>query len=237
MSDDEVQLPGGSRVPKGHNGTPETLSLAALDQRLAALRLPETSASDPIRLALIEAMIRRAHSHQGEAQQLILSRAQELIVDYEDRLAKRAAHPTSPDVRPALAHSALSALLDSLNARSAGETENTVQSPQTMPSREPVRELRTLARFRSTWSALNAEQKLKHALARAPRQAGPLNSHQLVHRCLALMQEVSPVYLQQLISTIEALSWASQQQLGANTVEPPTRPHGARSKMSSRASR
>ena len=232
VSNGAVPSPVGLSAPIAPNGTSDAPSHAVLDERLAELRLCETSAGDPIRLAFIEALVRRAQCHQGQAQRLILSRAQELIVDYENRLAKVAAHPTSQNMHPALAHSVLSALLQQLNARSASDTDGTAQSPEALPSREPVRELKTLARFRSTWSALHAQQKLKHALARAPRQAGPLNSHQLVHRCLAMMQEVSPVYLQQLISTIEALSWASQLQQDSPTAETASRPRVTRSRAS-----
>jgi hypothetical protein len=66
--------------------------------------------------------------------------------------------------------------------------------------------------LRATWSALHAQQRVTHALASKPPQAGPLNSEQLVHRALLLMREVSPDYLRNLVATSDALSWAEQLQ-------------------------
>jgi hypothetical protein len=74
----------------------------------------------------------------------------------------------------------------------------------------PVRELKSLRYFRSTWSRLSAEQQLAQALAQAPENAGPLNSHLLVLRALQLMQEVSPDYLQRFMSYADTLLWLEQ---------------------------
>ena len=206
------------------------LSTIHLDEWLATWRQRSTSASHAIQLAFIEALARKANHHQGQAQRLILNRLHRLISDYEQAWSKSPVGPNPPSPPPAPPRSSLSALVNELDTRSASDsaTQGAPQSAEAAPNREPVRELKTLQRFRSTWSALHTQQKLKHALARAPRQAGPLNSHQLVHRCLTLMQETSPVYLQHLISTIEALSWASQLPVGATTVEAPSRPRSTR---------
>ena len=74
----------------------------------------------------------------------------------------------------------------------------------------PARELKSLRYFRSTWSRLSAEQQLAQALAQAPENAGPLNSHLLVLRALQLMQEVSPDYLQRFMSYADTLLWLEQ---------------------------
>jgi hypothetical protein len=74
----------------------------------------------------------------------------------------------------------------------------------------PARELKSLRYFRSTWSRLSAEQQLAQALAQAPENAGPLNSHLLVLRALQLMQDVSPDYLQRFMSYADTLLWLEQ---------------------------
>jgi hypothetical protein len=51
---------------------------------------------------------------------------------------------------------------------------------------------------------------LRQSLARVPGNAGPLNSSSLVHRSLSLMRELSPGYLQQFLSYVDALSWMEQ---------------------------
>lgn len=99
----------------------------------------------------------------------------------------------------------------------------------------PARELKSLRYFRSTWSRLSAEQQLAQALAQAPENAGPLNSHLLVLRALQLMQEVSPDYLQRFMSYADTLLWLEQMEdlSGAvkrrNEIAAPAGRKGARS--------
>ena len=50
------------------------------------------------------------------------------------------------------------------------------------------RELRSAQRFRDTWSRICAEDEVTQAVEQGPENAGPLNSHMLVLRTLALMR-------------------------------------------------
>jgi hypothetical protein len=59
--------------------------------------------------------------------------------------------------------------------------------------------------FRNTWSKLSADKQLNKALDQAPKNAGPINSHMLVLRSLALMREISPDYLNRFISYADTL--------------------------------
>jgi len=63
-----------------------------------------------------------------------------------------------------------------------------------------------LAYFREVWSKVSADKTLRESLDQVPANAGPLNSQSLVHRSLALMHEVSPAYLRQFLSYVDALS-------------------------------
>ncbi|CAJ3399657.1 chemotaxis motB protein [Burkholderia pseudomallei] len=64
--------------------------------------------------------------------------------------------------------------------------------------------------FRETWSKLSADSQLRASLEQVPKNAGPLNSSSLVHRSLSLMRELSPEYLRQFLSYVDALSWLQQ---------------------------
>jgi hypothetical protein len=66
-------------------------------------------------------------------------------------------------------------------------------------------ELKSVRLFRSTWSRLSADKQLNAALDQAPKNAGPINSHMLVLRSLALMREISPDYLSRFISYVDTL--------------------------------
>jgi len=66
-------------------------------------------------------------------------------------------------------------------------------------------ELKAVRQFRNTWAKLSADQQLNRALDQAPKNAGPINSHMLVLRSLALMRDISPDYLNRFMSYADAL--------------------------------
>ncbi|MFP3693050.1 DUF2894 domain-containing protein, partial [Burkholderia sp. SIMBA_048] len=76
-------------------------------------------------------------------------------------------------------------------------------------------ELKALDYFRETWSKVSAEKQVRVSLEQVPGNAGPLNSSSLVHRSLSLMRELSPGYLKQFLSYVDALSWMEQMTGGA----------------------
>ncbi|QTQ38621.1 putative protein DUF2894 [Aromatoleum petrolei] len=73
-----------------------------------------------------------------------------------------------------------------------------------------TRELKSLSYFRSTWSRLSLERQLSEAFAQAPENAGPLNSHHLVLQALGQMRDISPEYLREFMSYVDALQWLEQ---------------------------
>ena len=85
--------------------------------------------------------------------------------------------------------------------------------------------------FRRTWWRLSADQRLAQSRATLPENAGPLNSHHLVHRSLTLMRELSPEYLERFVGYVDALQWLEQANESA-TQEP--RPAGAKKSMAAR---
>jgi hypothetical protein len=89
-----------------------------------------------------------------------------------------------------------------------GTTGRPAQATGTMV--EPQGELKSLRYFRSTWSRLRADRHLSHAFARAPENAGPLNSHFLVLQALTQMRDISPECLDQFMSYVDALLWLDQ---------------------------
>lgn len=66
-------------------------------------------------------------------------------------------------------------------------------------------ELKSLRYFRNTWSKLSVDKQVAQAMDQAPENAGPLNSHHLVLRSLALMRDISPDYLNCFMSYVDTL--------------------------------
>ncbi|ONC37399.1 hypothetical protein AQ915_06370 [Burkholderia pseudomallei] len=132
------------------------------------------------------------------------------------------AAPSTTTTSPATSSSAepargpLAALLDYIGSRerptaSAPDETRAAPASSTASGRVALRaEPELLDYFRETWSKLSADSQLRASLEQVPKNAGPLNSSSLVHRSLSLMRELSPEYLRQFLSYVDALSWLQQ---------------------------
>jgi hypothetical protein len=169
---------------------------------LAALRERGRDRADPVRFRFIEAMARRADAHGGDARRMLDERIAQLLAAYGDALTDRPEAASAPQqaspVRGALAELA-EHIAQHAPAPAAG-----------LPSGGTTPELKAVAYYRSTWSKLSAERRLTQSLAKVPDNAGPLNSHHLVHRALILMRDLSPEYLNRFMSYVDALLWIDQ---------------------------
>ena len=127
------------------------------------------------------------------------------------------------------------------NSQPAGSTAESGLPSVTAPdSRDPLGlraaypELPLLDEFRALWSRFSADRQVRQSQERVHKNAGPLNSNQLVHRALTLMREMSPGYLQQFLSYTDALMWM-EQMTAAAAPAPKEAPRAGAAKKSSRA--
>ena len=67
---------------------------------------------------------------------------------------------------------------------------------------------------------------MNQALEQAPKNAGPINSHALLLRSLALMREISPDYLNRFMSYADTL--LCLEQCDKEKPDKPKKPPGAR---------
>ncbi|WP_155651457.1 DUF2894 domain-containing protein [Burkholderia stagnalis] len=176
-------------------GSDATQARAMLD----AWREQGADRLDPVRFHLMDALARRAAGHDGDTRRLLDARLATLLAGYADiveRGAPNAADVGIPPGEPAPgepARGALAALVTQL-ARDAQADRAGIDPAM-------------IEFFRETWSKVRTEKQYRQALDQVPRNAGPLNSSSLVHRSLSLMRDLSPGYLQQFLSYVDALSW------------------------------
>ncbi|KAB0631221.1 DUF2894 domain-containing protein [Burkholderia stagnalis] len=181
-------------------GSDATQARAMLD----AWREQGADRLDPVRFHLMDALARRAAGHDGDTRRLLDARLATLLAGYADiveRGAPNAADVGIPPGEPARgepasgepARGALAALVAQL-ARDAQADRAGIDPAM-------------IEFFRETWSKVRTEKQYRQALDQVPRNAGPLNSSSLVHRSLSLMRDLSPGYLQQFLSYVDALSW------------------------------
>ncbi|AOJ67081.1 hypothetical protein WJ32_21765 [Burkholderia ubonensis] len=165
---------------------------------LDAWRASGADRLDPVRFHRIDALERRAAGHDGDARRLLDARLDALLAGYADDVERAGARADDANEPDGVAHampasSALAGLVTHL-ARDAQADRAGI---------DPA----LIEYFRETWSKVRTEKQYRQALDQVPRNAGPLNSSSLVHRSLSLMRDLSPGYLQQFLSYVDALAW------------------------------
>ena len=172
--------------------------------------------NDPVGLAVIDALARRAAAQQGPAREWLLQRVAQL------QAARGAAASAVPPAHGApAAPTALAALreqVDRLGRRPPGAARAAVAG---LAHEAPP--LKAVAAFKGTWTRLRAEQRLRQALAQVPAKAGPLHSAQVVHRALLAIQGLSPAYLDAFMAQVDTLLALEQ---GTEAGDPLRRPPG-----------
>jgi hypothetical protein len=168
---------------------------------------------DPVRFHLLDAFARRAAQHSGETRRVLEQRLSGLLDQYRAEVERAALDESASQCTASEANEAdaaddatLAALIGQL-ARHHARAD--------APHAAAYPELPAVDYFREVWSKVRTEKQLRQSLAQVPGTAGPLNSSSLVHRALSLMRELSPGYLKQFLSYVDALSWLEQMNGGA----------------------
>jgi Protein of unknown function (DUF2894) len=196
---------------------------------------------DPIRFRFIEALDRRAADHSGEARRLLDEKLSKLIeayaIDLEHAASKAVDANADTDIGPTAssdepARDTLAGLIDYIASHAPADGDG-LKAGSVTPRPSSYPELEALDYFRETWSKVRSEKQLRQSLKKAPGNAGPLNSSSLVHRSLSLMRELSPGYLQQFLSYVDALSWMEQMN-GGGALPAKDAPRAASAKKNTR---
>lgn len=199
---------------------------------IADLRAAGAERFDPVRLHYIEALARRTTTHHGNVRRVLEARLAQALEQFKDRfaLAQREAaeavaqsadhYPQSAsDLQRLVAEgdfkglrsliaalqtseqsTSLRALVRQLEQQAQGHADAHVEGHT---GARP--ELKAIRNHRDTWSKLSVDKQVVQALQQAPKNAGPINSHMLVLRSLALMREISPDYLNRFMSYADTL--------------------------------
>ena len=202
-----------SEVVNRNSPTVGAGQLAELDDALLALQQSGAAQFDPVRLHFLQRLAGRAKDQPSAVQQVIAAKLTRALAVFEARLAKvqedanaaaSNAAITAAAPRPGPAAAPLSNLVRELTRRLAlRENGGCEQSLQMATGLHP--ESNATQYFRATWLQLSVNKRVTQALKQAPKNAGPINSHNLVLRSLALMRGISPEYLQHFTSYVDTL--------------------------------
>jgi hypothetical protein len=181
----------------------ETGLMRSIDfsRAIASLRLLGADRLDPIGLHYLEVLANRTNAQSGNVKRILEDKLKHALDAFEQRFQQ-----AQCDAKEAIAlkcdeqHASLSGLTRLLTHHS------TPYADRASPDSVGVRiELKSVRRFRKTWSTLSAKKQVAQALDQAPKNAGPINSHMLVLRSLALMHDISPDYLTRFMSYADTL--------------------------------
>lgn len=202
------------------------------DALIASLRAAGVDRFDPVRFHHIGVLARRASAHQGSIRHLLdaklaqalsglKARFEQAQNDASQMLAQSVQqYPhaagdlercmTAGDFRQlqrqvaALRTREQCAALGALVRQLAQHAPENAGVPQQVNAGAPV-ELKALRNDRNTWSKLSVDKQVRQALDQAPANAGPINSHMLVLRSLALMRDIAPDYLNRFMAYADTL--------------------------------
>ncbi len=189
---------------------------------------------DPVRFHLIETLAARAGTQADAVREVLEEKLRNLIDAYAAAVKKAARRRATTDTAQPLQRSALGALADQMAGHAALMEVDSRKTATLDTTLFP--ELPALEDFRRTWTTVRTASQVRQSLQDAPKDAGPLNSSVLVHRCISLMRECSPGYLQHFLGYVDALSWLEQLHSGGALASDDTAPAAPGKKRSKRPS-
>jgi len=164
---------------------------------LEALRHAGAAHFDAVGWHYIEILAGKVQAQKGAAQGLLQSKLEKALGHLHARMAT-ASHLIQAPAPSSNPTSPLAQLLKEL-APPASPAPS-VAKASTWRGESP-----RVQQFRQTLSKLSVQKQVSHAIAQAPQNAGPINSHMLVLRSLGLMRELSPDYLNRFMAYVDTL--------------------------------
>ncbi len=201
--------------------------ISEVSQAIDSLREIGADTFDPVRFFYLQVLARRALSQQGPVKRHLDHRMAQALVTLRERFEQAKAEtrqavdhaavkPSSSRLEHTVHGSPLAELTRHLSHhRSQDATDNMGGTGENRLRPE----LKATQYFRNTWAKLSVNKRVTQALNKAPKNAGPINSHMLVLRSLALMRDISPDYLNRLTAYVDTLlsldQWDRQNQATA----------------------
>ena len=157
----------------------------------------EAAQLDPVGWHHIQVLTERTRTQTGLAQVLLQAKLNSALAQLQARLAAQKKQHI-PHIQPTRdAPSPLSALLRDMSAPSA-------ERPLS-PGGHGRMDKPHIVQFRQQLGKISVQKQVTQAIAQAPQNAGPINSHMLVLRSLSLMRDLSPDYLNRFVGYVDTL--------------------------------
>ena len=157
----------------------------------------EAAQLDPVGWHHIQVLTERTRTQTGLAQVLLQAKLNSALAQLQARLAAQKKQHTQHIQPTRHTPSPLSALLRDMAAPSADRPLS--------PGGHGRMDKPHIVQFRQQLGKMSVQKKVTQAIAQAPQNAGPINSHMLVLRSLGLMRDLSPEYLHHFMGYVDTL--------------------------------
>ena len=175
----------------------DALNLSQVEEVAGLAWAAEAAQLDPVGWHYIQVLAERTRTQTGPVQVQLQAKLNSALAQLQARLAAQK-KPHIPHIQPTRhAPSPLSALLRDMSAPSA-------ERPLS-PGGHGRMDNPRVAQFRQQLGKMRVQKKVTQAIAQAPQNAGPINSHMLVLRSLSLMRDLSPDYLNRFMGYVDTL--------------------------------
>ncbi len=189
---------------------------------LDTLRAAGAPRFDRVGWHYIETLAGRTLAQSGAAQALLNRKLQQSLDGLHQRMKDAAqttqTAQTSHTATASSAASPLAVLLQSLKAQDPSASQPIHSAWRAEHPR--------IQQFRKQLSQISVQKQVTQAIALAPQNAGPINSHMLVLRSLGLMRSISPDYLNRFMVHVDTLLCLDEADKG----KPPAKKAGAAAK-------
>ena len=157
----------------------------------------EAAQLDPVGWHHIQVLTERTRTQTGLAQVLLQAKLNSALAQLQARLAAQKKQHTQHIQPTRHTPSPLSALLRDMAAPSADRPLS--------PGGHGRMDKPHIVQFRQQLGKISVQKQVTQAIAQAPQNAGPINSHMLVLRSLGLMRDLSPDYLNRFMGYVDTL--------------------------------
>ena len=162
---------------------------------------PTLATFDPVGWHYTEQLTQRANEATGLTRDLLLAKREKALSEMNARWdAKLDAKELSSEPGAAPEAALPSPLAQLLKDMTPASVETRPSQPNAWRAESP-----RIQQFRKQLGQISVQKQVSKAMAQAPQNAGPINSHMLVLRSLSLMREASPEYLGRFMVYLDTL--------------------------------
>lgn len=175
---------------------PVMLQLKNIEAMQLSLQARGAAQWDAVGWHYLQVLAQRSRAQTGAAQDLLNDKLLQALQNFQTRMnAANPVQPTREHSRPG--PSPLGTLVNDMTrpalAAQLGKPSNW------RPDKPHIQQ------FRQQLGKIRVQKQVSLAIAQAPQNAGPINSHMLVLRSLGLMRDLSPEYLSRFMGYVETL--------------------------------